>query len=127
MSLGQGHVINVEAIYIATPGNNATDANVNVRNAFTFDTGQRDSFFDYGTIRLKANNSLANGYPDTSTINVGVMNVIFHHVEANGLGYIDSASYNQVLKYESIPQFTKKDGTIISLRDSIDFRPYRTA
>ncbi len=127
VSLGQGHVINVEAIYIATPGNNATDANVNVRNAFTFDTGQRDSFFDYGTIRLKANNSLANGYPDTSTINVGVMNVIFHHVEANGLGYIDSASYNQVLKYESIPQFTKKDGTIISLRDSIDFRPYRTA
>ena len=125
ISLGQPYVINVEAIYIATPGNNATDANVNVRDAFIFDTGQRESFFDQGTIRLRANNTLSNGYPDTAKINVGKMNVIFNHITSVQQGYMDVSSYGPIVRYEAIPQFTKKDGTIISLRDSVDFRPFR--
>ena len=46
------------------------------------------------------------------------MNVIFNHVDSTGTGFIDSSRYSSdKFKYESIPQFTKKDGTIISLRD----------
>ena len=126
ISLGDPYVVNVEAIYIASGTDAANSDNVNVRDAFTFDTGQRESFFDYGTIRLRANNTTSNGYPDTAKINVGKMNVVFNHIQANGSGFIDTASYNPVIKYESIPQFTKKDGTIISLRDSVDFRPFRS-
>ena len=125
ISLGRSYVVNVEAIYIASGTDAASNSNVNVRDAFTFDTGQREGFFDYGTIKLRANNTIANGYPDTAKINVGKMNVVFNHISAVGSGFIDVASYNPVIAYEKIPQFTKKDGTIISLRDSIDFRPIR--
>ena len=127
VSLGQPYCVNVEAIYISDGDYDANNTLENVRDAFIFDTGQRESFFDYGTIRLRANNALSNGYPDTSKINVGKSLVVFNHIEANQQGYIDAASYNPVFRYEAIPQLTKKDGTIISLRDSIDFRPFREA
>jgi len=126
ISLGRPYVLNVEAIYISDGDYDANNTLENVRDAFIFDTGQREGFFDHGTIRLRANNTIANGYADTAKINVGRMNVVFNHVESNGTGFIDSSRYSSdKFKYESVPQFTKKDGTIISLRDAIDFRPYR--
>ena len=125
ISLGRPYCVNVESIFISDGDYAANSTLENVRDSFIFDTGQRESFFDFGTIRLRANNAQSNGYPSQPKINVGRALVVFNHIESNGSGFIDSASYNPVIRYESIPQFTKKDGTIVSLRDSIDFRPFR--
>jgi len=113
-SLGYADVINVSAIYIATGSNTASNANVNVVGSFDIDLGQRDSFYDHSTIKLK------NG----ATVNTGNTLVIFNRFTHSGTGYFDTLSYPT---YDEIPAYTKTDGTVIDLRDSIDFRPIRTA
>jgi len=114
-SLGVADVINVSAIYIASGSNTANaNANVNVVGSFTVDFGQRDSFYDHATIKLK------NGV----TVNTGNTLIIFDRYTHSGIGAFDTLSYPT---YDTIPTHTKTDGTIIDLRDSIDFRPVRTA
>ena len=114
-SLGVADVINVSAIYIASGSNTANaNANVNVVGSFDIDYGQRDSFYDHATIKLK------NG----ASVNIGNTLVIFDRYTHSGTGFFDTLSYPT---YNTIPTYTKTDGTIIDLRDSIDFRPIRTA
>ena len=114
-SLGYSDVINVSAIYIASGSNTANaNANVNVVGSFDIDLGQRDSFYDHATIKLKSG----------ASVNTGNTLVIFDRYTHSGVGAFDTLSYPT---YDTIPKYTKADGTIIDLRDSIDFRPIRTA
>lgn len=114
VSLGYADVINVSAIYIASGTNKASNSNVNVVNSFTFDNGQRESFYDHATIKVKP------GF----TVNTGNTMVVYSRYDHSGTGFFDTSSYPT---YDTIPNFTKNNGDVINLRDSIDFRPTRVS
>lgn len=114
LSLGYADVINVSAIYISDSTTNSANANanVNVVGSFTIDYGQRDGFYDHATIKVNNN----------ATVNSGNVLIIFDRYSHSGTGFFDTLSYPT---YNTIPTYTKTDGTVIDLRDSIDFRPIR--
>jgi len=116
LSLGYADVVNVTAIYISNDPANAANAqaNTNVVDSFTLDNGQRDSFYDHATITVKTG----------ETVNTGNVLVIYNRFDHSGTGFFDTGSYSD---YDNIPTYRKRDGTIIDLRDSLDFRPIRTA
>ena len=115
-SLGVTDVINVSAIYVSNnPASTANSSNVDVKDSFIVDTGQRDSFYDHATIKLKES--------AVGQVNTGQVNVVYNRFVHTGIGHFDANSYPI---YEEIPQHITKAGIKIDLRDSIDFRPSRT-
>ena len=113
-SLGYSDVIKINAIYEG----NATDVTTNdtaVTNKFIFNAGQRDTFYDHATIKLKS------GEVDTT----GKILVDYNRYDhGGGRGYFVADSYPS---YDLIPSFINTKGEEINLRDHIDFRPIRTA
>ena len=90
-----------------------------VTNNYTFDNGQRDSYYDHATITLKT------GAPQPSG-NILVFVNYYQHV--GGDGYFSIMSYTGSSlpeQYQNIPQYTSRHGTIYALRDCVDFRPAR--
>ena len=95
---------------------NATSA-IDVTSRYTFNTGQKDSYYDHAYIKLKP------GY----TAPVGPLVVKFNQFVSSGAGYFDVDSYTtNGYAYESIPAYTSTNGIVYELRDSIDFRPVRS-
>ena len=82
---------------------------------FRFDNGQRDNFYDTGKLRLKSTFS-----------DPGNMYTEFRYF-AHGAGdFFATPSYDSsvsLLTYGEIPSHTLADGTVINLRDYLDFRP----
>lgn len=114
----------VKIIDSKSPSEIVTDAMINnitydVTNNYTFDNGQRDSFYDHASITLKPGAPRPLG-------NIQVFVDYYQH--AGGDGYFCLSSYTNSTKpesYTSIPQYTSKHGTNYRLRDCIDFRPAR--
>lgn len=77
------------------------------------DNGQRDEKYDLGKLNIIAGN--------TQAANVFVKYKHFEH--GAGGDFFAVNSYTGQVDYEDIPNFTKADGSIINLRDVIDFRP----
>ena len=92
---------------------NASSA-INVTNRYVLDTGQRDSFYNHASIKLK---------PGVSAP-VGPIVVTFNQFISSGPGFFTVDSYSGYA-YESIPSYTATNGTKYELRDSLDFRPVR--
>jgi len=101
-----------------------------ITNYFSFDDGQRDSYYDHASI------SLISGAP----LPIGNIIVVFdyyrHTQDASGDGYFSIQSYNTAGStyggvttspelYPQIPTYTAKDGIFYRLSDCIDFRPCR--
>lgn len=103
-----------------------------VTDRYELDSGQKENFYDHATIRLRPNYAACRGplivccrYYEHSPISSG------------GGGYFSVDSYPNLSTpiyenqnylgdgYSIIPQFVKTDGTIVELRDCIDFRPSR--
>jgi len=92
----------------------------NVTNDFIFDTGQKDNYYDYASIRLKNNVAKPKGQ---------VLVVLDYYLHT-GFGpftvdsYVFSGAGNT--KYGEIPKHTSPTtGVTYNLRDVIDFRPRR--
>ena len=102
----------------------------NIANRYTFETGQKDNFYDHATIKLKPGYSGPKGK---------IMIVVDYFDWDGGEGYhaVDSyptsGSYNKVddastltFNYGVIPDFTSPaTGETVNLRDCLDFRPRR--
>ena len=86
-----------------------------ITNRYSFDNGQRDSYYDHASITLKPGYSQPIG-------NILVMVDYYQH--SGGDGYFSVNSYTNE-SYQQIPPFISSHGTIYSLRDCIDFRPAR--
>jgi hypothetical protein len=102
-----------------------------VTSRYEFNNGQKESFYDHASIKLKA------GYMSC----VGPLVVCFryfkHSQPTNAGGFFTVDSYPDLATtlfeegtsigtgYDIIPNFVSKTGQSISLRDSIDFRPTR--
>lgn len=100
--------------------NNAiTDANVaiatDVTSKYYLDTGQRDSFYDHSSIRLRSGQT-----PPIGPIVVYVN----HFTHLTGSGYFNVDSYlASGVSYANISNYTASSGKYYELRDSFDFRP----
>ncbi len=121
----------VQGLNIPPAGTDLIDFN-DVTDRYELDSGQRENYYDHATIRLKPNYAACRGplivccrYYEHSAISSG------------GGGYFSVDSYPNLSTsiyengkyigdgYSIIPQFVKTDGTVVELRDCIDFRPSR--
>jgi len=99
-------------------GNAISPANapsaINVTSRYTLDSGQRDSFYNHSSVKLRA------GVPAP----VGPIVVIYDQFVSSGPGFFTVDSYSG-FPYENIPSYSATNGTTYQLRDSLDFRPVR--
>jgi hypothetical protein len=99
---------------LITVANSASAIDVTTR--YTLDTGQRDSFYDHSSIRLKAGSSAP----------IGPLVVKFNRFNSSGAGFFTVDSYVGY-DYGSIPSYTAQaTGQVYQLRDCLDYRPVRT-
>ena len=93
-----------------------TAAAANVTTYYELETGQKDSFYDHSSIKLKS------GFP-APTGPIVVFYNVFSHADSGGF-----FSANSYPNYATIPSYTSiNSGTKYELRDSLDFRPVRKA
>lgn len=111
-SLNKADVVRIKEIYMSGGlGVAPTTSDIIVTDRFDFDSGQRENFYDVGSIFLKQG----------ALAPTGQLLVVFDYF-SHGVGdYFSVDSYNNV-DYEDIPSFASRRG-IIQLRDAIDFRP----
>jgi hypothetical protein len=89
-----------------------------ITSNYELDTGQRDNFYDHGSIKLKAG---VTGLP------VGRIAIVYDFFTHSGVGYLSADSYSAAVGFENIPTYLSPvTGTKVELRDCIDFRPRRT-
>lgn len=118
-SLFVADVISLVSV-LAFNGNQITTANAtsatDVTSRYALDTGQRDSFYDHSSIKLKPG----------SAAPAGPLVVKFNRFASSGAGFFTVDSYVGY-DYGSIPSYTAQaTGQVYELRDSLDFRPVRT-
>jgi hypothetical protein len=88
---------------------------IDVTSKYIFDDGQRDSFYDHSSIRLR---------PGVRPP-VGPIVVFYNRFLSSGAGYFTVDSYSGI-DYGKIPSYTSGSNNIkYNLRDCIDFRPVR--
>ncbi len=103
-----------------------------VTDRYELDNGQREDYYDHASIKLR---------PDYASCRGPLIVCCRYYEHANvasgGGGYFSVDSYSDLSTdiaemgasigdgYSIIPQFVKNDGTVVELRDCIDFRPTR--
>jgi hypothetical protein len=100
-------------------GNSITQANTTnaseVITKYDLDNGQRDSYYDHGSIRLKAG----------VVPPVGPLVVFYNRFKSTGPGFFTVDSYSGI-PYSNIPVYTSPtNNNNYQLRDVLDFRPVR--
>jgi len=80
---------------------------------YELDDGQRDNKYNLGKLNIIAGN--------TQAADVYVKYKYFEH--GAGGDFFAVNSYTGQVDYEDIPNFTKADGSIVNLRNVLDFRP----
>lgn len=99
-----------------------TNPSFDVTNRFLFDTGQRDSHYDFATLTLKIGQAPIQG---------NMLVLLDYYETTGGDGYYSVLSYLTPISsnpedYAEIPHYTSISGTTYQLRDSLDFRPALT-
>ena len=127
--LGVGDIYQLHAVYQSSSfATAATTSNTNVTSSFTLDNGQRDYAYEHGSISPVA------GFTPSGRLLVVFDN--FTHDTTQGVGYAsvdsypinDEVSSNTTIATSRIPIFTSPTTKkIFNLRDSVDFRPIKTA
>lgn len=121
MPLYVADVIAIKGVYdsanVNYAPNTANASTVDITNRYLLDSGQNDSYYDYASLRLKP------GAPAP----VGQVAVVYDYYSHSGTGYLSAASYPPAAyTNETIPIYRNAAGSIVYLRDAIDFRPVRT-
>jgi hypothetical protein len=97
------------------------ESRYDVTNLFTFDNGQRDTYYDHGYISLISGAAAPKGK---------LLVIYDYYSHSGGDGYFNLQSYLSPVSYspenyEEIGSFTAKNGDFYKLTDSVDFRPSR--
>jgi hypothetical protein len=101
------------------PTSNNISSLTDVTSNFTFDNGQRDSFYDHASVTLK---------PGAPAVQGNLLIYLNYYQHVGGDGYFTLASYinsNKPDDYRYINAYTSKHGVSYQLRDCVDFRPAR--
>lgn len=125
-SLGLTDVHEINSVKVDNTVNvNAPDS----KSSFYFDTGMRDTHYDTAMIYLRPGMSI----PANSKILVSLD--VFTLNTTTGIGFFSVDSYpiddnnsanNNAITTANIPVYTSESGAQFSLRDCVDFRPYKT-
>lgn len=89
---------------------------LDVAHKFEFDNGQRDNMYDFGRMVVKKG----------QTAPVGNVYVKFDHFTHTSGNFFAVNSYTGQVDYKDIPSHRLQNGTNVSLRDTLDFRPVKT-
>ena len=89
----------------------STTNEVDITNRYTLDNGQRTTFYDVGTIKLKPNQAKP----------TGPIRITFDYFSHGSGDYFSVDSYGDIA-YKDIPSFVVGNKTY-QLRDCLDFRP----
>ena len=108
VALGQADIFEVTAI------KQTNSSGVDLSHRFIVDTGRRPSHYDQGRLVVPANQTAPSG-------NVYVEFSYFAHGTSGDFFAINS--YIGQVAYEDIPDDTMADGSVVSLRRVLDFRP----
>jgi len=114
LNLGFADVFNVQSVYMSADFNTAaTITDTLITDRFTFDTGQRDNYYDIGSlVRIP-------GKPAPS----GRLLVTFDYYEHGAGNFFSVDSYSGI-DYGNIPVYISDvTGEEFALRDCLDFRP----
>lgn len=117
-SLYVSDVIRIKKIYDSGSLSHAPNTvnKIDITDRYIFNSGQRDNYYDHGTIILKPG-----AVPPT-----GQTAVFFDYYEHTGYGYLAASSYSiESYDSEQIPIYKSPAGKIYNLRDCIDMRPVR--
>jgi hypothetical protein len=108
-------VIELISVYDFNGGAVANTGYIDVTSRYTLDNGQRDSFYNHASIKLKA------GFPAP----VGPIVVRYNAYSSSGSGFFSADSYPT---YGTIGTYlSTSSGIEYGLRDCLDFRPVRKA
>jgi hypothetical protein len=90
-------------------------SSLDITSKFIFDDGQRDSFYDHASLKLKPNVRPP----------VGPLVIFYNRFTSSGSGFFTVDSYNQI-DYGDIPVYVSPTtNNTYRLRDCLDFRPVR--
>lgn len=110
VSLGRPDLYSIDSIR-----DSAADVGVDMFGSFIVDNGQRDNFYGNARLILRGDKS-----PPPS----GKVYAKFKHFTHGGAGdFFSAQSYVGQVDYGAIPAHTLNDGSTVSLRDVLDFRP----
>lgn len=93
------------------PSVNATTSSTNVTDNYDFDDGQRDTYYDLASIKLKAG----------ALAPTGRLLVVYDYFSHGTGDYFTVDSYTNQIPYEDIPTYTNSNGTY-DLKDCLDLR-----
>ena len=127
ISLGVPDVYRIVSILARDSIDSVTPLNVTGR--YSLDRGQKDSYYDFSKLVLR------NGQQSANTVTYPRLEVTLEYFaspQTNGYYSIDSYNTETEIAslrvpYENIPSFSASNGSVVSLRDVIDFRAKRTA
>lgn len=119
ISLGKTDGFRLNAIYMsADPDATATVNDIDIKDRFIFDNGQRENMYDIARIIRRKNSEEPSGQ-------LLVDFDYFDHTSNDGQ-FFSVDSYinpnNLTLTYKDIPSYTSEKYGVISLRDALDFR-----
>ena len=108
-------VIQLISVYDFNGAAVANTGYTDVTSRYTLETGQKDSFYDHASIKLKAGFSAP----------IGPIVVRYNAFSSGGAGFFSADSYSS---YATIPNYlSTSSGVQYNLRDCLDFRPVRKA
>jgi len=97
---------------------------------FEYDSGQRDHFYDYGSLHLTKKGRFKNFVTSNNTIVVEMDAFTIDNNDGEGYFTVDSyptttnsTANTTTIKFEEIPTYTSVAGEKIALRDVVDHRP----
>jgi hypothetical protein len=102
----------------------AEGSSANVTSRYNFNTGQKDSYYDWGSISLKPG----------QTSPKGPLLVRYNRFKSTGAGFFTVDSYTRLgsqenggsgIDYGQVPIFRSQDGILFPLKDFLDYRPVR--
>lgn len=97
-----------------------------VTSSFSLDTGQRDSYYAFGGIKKMRSVSAGDLWVKVKAFQTGVMETFFA-VNSYPVDDVSPSLPANKIRTEEIPNYTMENGSIIRLRDTIDFRPVANA
>ena len=115
MSLERADVIRVKRILDCQDANSPQDTDIDVTSRYDVDGGQRDAFYDLGSVTLKPGFAAPNGE----------IRIEFDYFEHTAGDYFSVDSYDlSSVSYKDIPVYVSPNtGVMYPLRDCLDFRP----
>ena len=114
ISLGKADIFALTSVHMAADfSTDATTSDTDITDRFTLDNGQRDSFYDIGSI-IRKPGSLAP---------TGRLLITFSFFSHGAGDYFSVDSYSGAVDYDAIPSFDSPTKGKLELRECVDFRP----